>query len=129
VIDLALRAFELSLLRETGVLPDVSQTATRSALLDNTRYTLDAQLGVRESLAQEGGVAGAHWRAIEAALQPEGFGLSQLLRACEAAGPALKRILRELLQHHLGVSALRTRQMLLDLKELEPQGSALKTSP
>jgi DNA repair protein RecO (recombination protein O) len=120
VIDLALRAFELSLLREAGVLPDVSQTATRSSLGDGVNYTLDSQNGLRESLGSEPGVVGVHWRAIEVALKPESFNLSPLLRACEAAGPALKRILRQLLQHHLGVSALRTRQMLLDLKDIEP---------
>ena len=100
-----LRAFELLLLRETGVLPDLAQaTSTAQALEPAARYTLQADSGVS---ADRDGVSGAAWVAIEAALA---HGSAAALRHAVASQVvALRAPLRALLQHHLG-APLRTRQ-------------------
>ena len=103
----ALRAFELLLLRETGVLPDLAAvTLTAAALQPEARYTLHAEAG----LAPDGhGVPGTSWVAMEAALA---HGSAAALRQAVAprAG-ALRAPLRELLHYHLGHTPLRTRQV------------------
>ncbi len=113
----ALRAFELLLLRETGVLPTLdAQTTTLSPLDAQGRYTLVPEGGLL--LAEEGrpSLAGAQWMQLQEALDdPAPFHAT--LRA--AAGmPELKALLRHLLHYHCGVSTLRTRQLMLDLQAL-----------
>ena len=110
----ALRAFELLLLRETGVLPDLSiETLTTRPLDPARRYALEAEAG----LASHGeGVLGSHWLDIEDAL---GQALPAAVRAaCAPAAAALRVPLRGLLHYHLGASKLRTRQVWLDMQRL-----------
>jgi DNA repair protein RecO (recombination protein O) len=110
----ALRAFELLLLRETGVLPELAQvTLTAAPLAPAARYTLHAEAGVQPDAD---GLAGAAWVALEAALT---HGSPQALR--QAAAPhatALRAPLRSLLHYHLGHTALRTRQVWQGVQRL-----------
>src|SRR4051812_25127671 len=67
----ALRAFELLLLREVGVLPSLDlQTATLAPLAGDERYTLRPEGGLVESHEDEdrASLAGAQWQALQAAL-------------------------------------------------------------
>src|SRR5205085_21798 len=113
----ALRAFELLLLREAGLLPSLdAQTMTLGALDQQGRYTLVPEGGL--VLAAEGrpSLAGAQWHGLQQALDdPAPFHAT--LRA-GAGMPELKPQLRQLLHYHCGVSTLRTRQLMLDLQAL-----------
>jgi DNA repair protein RecO (recombination protein O) len=114
----ALRAFELLLLREAGVLPALNaQTLTLSALEANGRYGLQAEGGLVAVLAQErAALAGEQWLALQAALD-DAAPFGAVLRAT-ASMPELKPQLRHLLHYHCGVSTLRTRQLMLDIQSL-----------
>jgi len=109
-----LRAFELLLLRETGVLPDLSiQTLTTRPLSPERGYLLDSDNGLAP---HADGIAGSHWLAIEAALAQ---GSPAAVRtACAPVVAALRVPLRGLLHYHLGASKLRTRQVWLDMQQL-----------
>jgi DNA repair protein RecO (recombination protein O) len=110
----ALRAFELLLLRETGVLPDLSIETLTTRPLDGDRlYTLDAEAGLARRAE---GVAGSRWLAIEAALARSGP--AAIRAACAPVAAALRVPLRGLLHYHLGASKLRTRQVWLDMQRL-----------
>ena len=109
-----LRAFELLLLRETGVLPDLA-CATQSAepLRADGRYTLRPEAGVVPSAT---GISGAHWVGLEAALT---HGSAAAVRqACAAVAAGLRVPLRELLHYHLGTTKLRTRQVWQGVQKL-----------
>lgn len=117
-----LRTFELMLLRELGVLPDLSiATLNAQPLLSDAPYTLQAELGVVRA-AQ--GLSGRHWVGLEAALA---HGSAQAVRqACAGVAPALRGPLRALLHYHLGSGKLHTRQVRLDVQRLAfpmPPGS------
>ncbi len=109
-----LRAFELLLLRELGVLPDLScATLSAQALDAAARYTLQPEAGLVPA-AQ--GVTGAHWVTLEASLA---HGSAQAVRhACAGAAAALRVPLREMLHYHLGSAPLRTRQVWQGLRKL-----------
>ena len=114
----ALRAFELVLLRETGVLPALdSVTQTHAPVQPDAQHSLHAEAGVSERAA-DAGLPGRAAQALEAALAAGDLGALQ--RACLPALPALRTQLRALLQYHLGSATLRTRQMMLDLQRLAP---------
>ncbi len=110
----ALRAFELLLLRELGVLPELdTETLTLQPLGAERRYTLLTDAGL---VADADGLPGAGWVALQAALV---HGHSGALRAvCASAGAPLRGALRGLLHYHLGHATLRTRQVLLDVQKL-----------
>ena len=111
-----LRAFELTLLREIGVLPDLHQvTLTVQAVQDEVRYTLHPEAGV-VATALDGGLQGRQLVALEAGLAS---GQGDALRA--AVGPcaaALRAPLREVLHYHLGSPRLSTRQVMAELQRL-----------
>ena len=115
----ALRAFELLLLREVGVLPSLDlQTATLAPLVVDERYTLRPEGGLVESHEDEdrASLAGGQWQELQAALDdPAPFYAT--LRAAAGMGE-LKPQLRALLHYHCGVSTLRTRQLMMDLQSL-----------
>ncbi|TFZ02449.1 DNA repair protein RecO [Ramlibacter henchirensis] len=113
----ALRAFELLLLREVGLLPALDiQTATLAALQPQVRYSLQPEGGLAETAPDRPGLAGADWLQLQAALDdPAPFGAT--LRAA-ASMAELKPQLRHLLHYHCGVATLRTRQLMLDLQSL-----------
>ncbi|MDP3699989.1 MAG: DNA repair protein RecO [Hylemonella sp.] len=119
VLQAALRTFELLLLREIGLLPRLDhQTLTLAPLVDDVRYTLVSEGGLRTSNeADRAGLSGAHWLALQRALE-SGAAFTDTLRACAAVMNELKPQLRALLHYHCGVPTLRTRQMMVDLQSL-----------
>ena len=114
----ALRAFELRLLREIGLLPELTRvTATQAALKPAALYGLRPEAGLAATTAGEPGViAGSDWLALQTALDADD--LPALQSACDSPAVALRKQLRELLAYHLGPAPLRTRQVLLDLQPL-----------
>ena len=110
----ALRAFELMMLRELGVLPDLAcVTQSAEPLRVEGRYTLKAEAGVVPAPA---GLSGAHWVTLEAAL---GHGSANAVRqACMPVAAGLRVPLRELLHYHLGTGMLRTRQVWQGVQKL-----------
>jgi DNA repair protein RecO (recombination protein O) len=122
----ALRAFELLLLRETGVLPELSAvTLTHAALPDTGVYLLHPEAGVVESgaaPARDLAIRGRTLRALEAALAARD--LAALRQACAADAAGLRQQLRGLLQYHVGARGLRTRQVMLELQRLMPAAAA-----
>lgn len=119
VLEAALRSFELLLLREIGLLPQLDrQTLTLAPLEDAAAYTLVPEGGLRTvGPADRTGLSGARWRTLQQALEA-GAPFTDTLRACAAVMGELKPLLRALLHYHCGVSTLRTRQMMVDLQSL-----------
>jgi len=121
-VQAALRAFELALLREVGVLPDLSLvTLTQQAVHADAHYTLQAEVGVGAARGAEVHLAGAALTGLQAAL--EHGSLAALQHACRDSLPELKVLLRGLIQHHLGTSTLRTRRVMLELQSLQSEGA------
>jgi len=113
----ALRAFELVLLRETGLLPDLSgETLTLQPLQAERRYALRPELGVVAAAPHEPALPGAQWLALEAALAHGS--VAALCSACLPTLPALRALLRAVLQYPLGSPVLRKRQVMTDLRRL-----------
>ncbi len=110
----ALRAFELVLLRELGVLPELAvETLTVQPVDTQRRYTLLAEAGL---VADAEGPRGSVWIGLAAALA---HGHPDALRAaCAPVATALRGPLRGLLHYHLGHTALRTRQIMVDVQKL-----------
>ncbi|MBI5721900.1 MAG: DNA repair protein RecO [Burkholderiales bacterium] len=110
----ALRAFELVLLRELGWLPELDVvTASAEPLAAERRYTLSPEAGI---VADPGGAPGTTWVALQAALL---HGSAAALRqACAADAAALRTPLRNLVHYHLGTAQLRTRRVGLQLQRL-----------
>ena len=111
----ALRAFELSLLREIGVLPELdSVTQTLQPVQPQAAYALHAESGIVPAPPGQSALCGAQWVALQAALQHGS--LAALQAECRGMLPLLRPGLRALLQYHLGPYTLRTRQMLAELR-------------
>jgi DNA repair protein RecO (recombination protein O) len=114
-----LRAFEIVLLREIGLLPDLAiETASRRPVVAARRYLVVAESGVVEA---EGGrdatASGATLAALESALA--GGDLRTLQRAAADALAELRPLLRSQLHYHLGTSQLRTRQVMIEAQALD----------
>jgi DNA repair protein RecO (recombination protein O) len=134
----ALRAFELRLLRETGVLPELATvTATQRPVRDEAVYRLDAEAGVvgmaparGDDPGGEAVLGGASLRALEEALALAGQadGAQALRSACVASGPGLRLLLRPLLHYHLGSSRLRTREVMQSVRRLLEAAAPPSTS-
>ena len=111
----ALRAFELSLLQNIGLLPDLSLlTSTQQPVALAARHTLVPEVGVTTDV--DGELTGEALVGLQAAL--EHGSLAALQHACRPCLAALKLPLRALIQHHLGTSVLRTRQVMMGLQSL-----------
>jgi DNA repair protein RecO (recombination protein O) len=119
-LEPALRAFELLLLREIGLLPALdSQTLAMAPVDPSAQYSLVAEAGL--VAADEGderaSLAGERWIALQQALDdPAPFNATA--HEAAAVNAELKPQLRALLHYHCGVGTLRTRQMLIDLQSL-----------
>jgi DNA repair protein RecO (recombination protein O) len=116
----ALRAFELLLLREIGLLPSLDlQTLTLRPLVSNARYSLVPEAGLVASREQDarGSLSGEQWLALQRALD-ERPPFHATLRQAASAMAELKPQLRTLLHYHCGVTTLRTRQLMKDLQAL-----------
>jgi DNA repair protein RecO (recombination protein O) len=121
----ALRAFELLLLREAGLLPVLdAQTLTLAPLDAGARYILAPEAGLREAFDGEPSLPGTDWRMLQTALGDPAAPFVTVLRACagvngvSGVNGALRAQLRALLNYHCGVATLRTRQMMRDLQAL-----------
>lgn len=117
----ALRAFELTLLREIGVLPDLSLvTMTQQPLDAGERYALRADAGVVLGGGRDADAAselrGDVLVGLQAAL--EHGSLDALRHACLRSLAELRAALRGLVHYHLGSSVLRTREVMRDLQSL-----------
>jgi DNA repair protein RecO (recombination protein O) len=115
----ALRAFELLLLRDIGLLPALSlQTMTLAPLQPAARYCLVPEGGLRQSgEADRHALSGEEWLALQGALA-DTAPFTQTLRACAQVMDALKPQLRTLLNYHCGVETFKTRQMMVELQNL-----------
>lgn len=118
-LEPVLRAFELLLLRELGLLPALdAETATLGPLTPDAPYTLVAEGGLRAATSGDrAALHGAQWGALQHALEP-GTAYTTLLRAVAPVAAELKPQLRALLQYHCGSPLLRTRQLMMDLQVL-----------
>jgi DNA repair protein RecO (recombination protein O) len=118
-LQLALRAFELRLLRDIGLLPMLdAETATLRPLGADIRYVLVAESGLRQAHAGDRvSLPGAQWQALQQALGHEAV-FSDTVRACIPGLRELKTQLSGLLHYHCGVKVLKTRQMMMDLQAL-----------
>ena len=116
--EAALRSFELMLLKEIGVRPDLSvATLTQQPVSVCGRYTMLADSGVGEARPGDTGLAGSAFIDLQAAL--EHGSLPALRQACAGVLPELKGLLRAQLHYHLGSSVLRTRQVMVEAQNLE----------
>lgn len=120
-LQVVLRSFELLLLREVGLLPDLAvQSSTRAPLDPQARYVLVPD-GLREATAAERSpIAGAQWLAIQETIDASESDsvLRTVLPSCAAVAAELKPMLRQLLHHHAGVSMLKTRRLMQELQNL-----------
>jgi DNA repair protein RecO (recombination protein O) len=114
----ALRAFELVLLREIGLLPDLgTETASHRSVRADRRYLVLADAGVVETDNEnEATVSGATLAGLEMALAAD---LASLQRVASGALAQLRPMLRAQLHYHLGTSQLRTRQVMIEAQALE----------
>jgi DNA repair protein RecO (recombination protein O) len=119
VLQSALRAFELLLLREIGLLPLLdAQTMTLRSLDAQARYSLVPEGGLRQAGSDDrSSLSGAQWLALQESLTTDAP-FTATLRACSQVMAQLKPQLRTLLNYHCGVGTLRTRQMMMDLQSL-----------
>lgn len=115
----ALRAFELLLLRDIGLLPLLdAQTMTLAALEPGTRYSLVPEGGLRSTGPDDrASLSGAQWASLQRSLEDDAPFISTLRASAEYMSE-LKPQLRTLLHYHCGVATLRTRQMMMDLQNL-----------
>ncbi len=113
----ALRAFELTLLREVGLLPELNVvTLTQAAVAPAGHYALVAEAGVAPAQDSDAPLPGSALVGLQAAL--EHGSLPALQQACTGALPALRQQLRALLHYHVGTPVLRTRRVMMDLQNL-----------
>jgi DNA repair protein RecO (recombination protein O) len=115
----ALRAFEVVLLKEIGLLPDLAtETASRRPIGAAQRYRMLADAGVVEAESTaEGTVSGATLLALQAALSASDLGALQRVASGELT--ELRPLLRAQLHYHLGTSQLRTRQVMIEAQALD----------
>ncbi len=116
----ALRAFELILLRELGLLPSLRR-ANPNPAAPGTPGPL--RPGPRSGPAprRTGRTGRADRPAVAAPWKPpcaKSRTALPILQACAHLAPALKPQLRTLLQFHCGSPMLRTRQLMMDLQAL-----------
>lgn len=117
----ALRAFELILLRELGLLPALNaQTMNLQPLQPQAPYVLAPEAGLRPFAPQHDRIAltGAQWQALEHALGQEQRSFAPVLGVCAPLAAALKAQLRTVLQFHCGSPMLRTRQLMMEFQAL-----------
>jgi DNA repair protein RecO (recombination protein O) len=114
-----LRAFELLLLRESGVLPSLdSEGSSLQGVEAKGRYVLSPEGGLhRVGPDARGALSGALCLDLQAALDATGD-FDGLIAACQGGAAALQNQLRTLLHYHCGVQAFQTRQMMRDVQAL-----------
>ncbi len=130
VVELALRALELALLRDIGLLPKLEQQNEQTpGQMGDIALKITPELGLQPVFEPEdaSGIASHHWQAIEAALaacMSAGTSAAReqavmpLMRACEPVLQPLKRQLRGLLHYHCATPMLKTRQVMMEIQNL-----------
>jgi DNA repair protein RecO (recombination protein O) len=114
----ALRAFEMTLLREVGLLPELDhETLTLEEVQEDARYALLPEAGVASAREGDASLTGTCLIGMKAALMHGS--MAALQQVCAPALPELKATLRTLLHYHLGSPVLRTRQVMLEVQNLE----------
>lgn len=120
-ISACLRAFELLLLQEFGVLPQLDRvTQTQAPLAAGRLYRLEAETGLMPADGRgtaDGGLVTAQLAALQAALDAQD--LAALQQACRHDTTELRLQLRGLLHAHLG-HQLRAQALMRDLQRLSP---------
>jgi DNA repair protein RecO (recombination protein O) len=118
VTQSVLRAFEIVLLREIGLLPQLDHLTTEfTPLAAKGLYLLRPEWGMVEAGADETGAwAGSQWIRVQQALDANDLVALQML--CAAGLSALKGMLRTLLHYHLGAPRLRTRDVMIDAQQM-----------
>jgi DNA repair protein RecO (recombination protein O) len=119
--QVALRAFELVLLREIGLLPELDRVTSTQAPLDVASgvalYRMLGERGVVEAQPRAaGGLSGADLAALQSALAAGD--LAALQAACASRIERLKPALRALVHYHLGTPSLRTRDVMREARLL-----------
>jgi DNA repair protein RecO (recombination protein O) len=123
-LDSSLRAFELLLLREIGLLPALDcSSVSGTALESDVLYSLVPELGLREAsdLSEQAAMPAAAWQSLQAALDERAAIVpARLAVQAMTAGDrqALKQQLRSLLNYQVGGKGLRTRQLMRDAQSL-----------
>ena len=124
-LDASLRAFELVLLREIGLLPALdADSFSFGELQDDVLYSLVPEVGLREASGDtnEGAALTAKaWRSLQAALDQRAaiFPAREAVQAMSAVDKSsLKQLLRSLLNYHAGSRGFRTRQLMMDAQAL-----------
>lgn len=128
---LVLRAFELLLLQEAGLLPDLGREGSSLArLAPDTAYALVPESGLRPAHRDDAHhLTGAQWLELQRAMvQPDAFLVT--MRACMPVLQTLRPLLRALLHYHSGVRVFRTRQLVLDVQAMgKPRNLPTPTDP
>ena len=116
----ALRAFEIVLLKEIGLLPDLGvETTTGRPVVAEERYRVLADAGVVAAPgATDATASGATLATVQAALA--GGDIAALQRVAARALAELRPLLRAQLAYHLGTDSLRTRRVMLEAQALTP---------
>lgn len=113
----ALRAFDMVLLREVGLLPQLDTvTATLQSVQAGGAYALRPELGVTPNRHGEAALRGEVLLSLQHAL--DSGSLAELQACCANELPALKTTLRALLHYHLGTPRLRTRDVMIEARQL-----------
>lgn len=116
-LQAGLRAFELLLLQDLGLLPDLAQDALGGAVLQaELAYTWRPELGLIKAGSHDESLLGEQWIALQAALMVGS--LQALSQACQGPRSSLRVLLRGALAHHLGGAPLRTRELMQSLRRL-----------
>lgn len=125
-----LRAFELLLLRDVGLLPELAQEANTLAPLDpDGLYMLTPESGLRPAHDDDAHpLSGEQWLGLQAAMDGPAPFISTL-RACASALQALRPQLRHLLHYHCGVRVFKTRQLMLDVQAMTRTRSTVASEP
>lgn len=127
--QLILRAFELLLLREVGLLPDLGREGSSLVPLQaQVPYVLEAQGGLRQVREEESNSpTGSQWQSLQMALGGADAFIATL-RACAGVQQMLQPQLRQLLQYHCGVRVFQTRQLMLDVQAMGRPRSPVESS-
>lgn len=138
-LALVARCFELFVLRELGVLPDLSsEGASLAPLQEATLYTLHPEMGLRSVHRMDAGnqtLSGAQWMVMYEAVQGAGaLGRPEqqwqaATQACTGLSANLRGQFRLLLQSHSGVRVFKTRQMWLDVNAMGAQSLGAVAAP
>jgi len=130
--ELVLRAFELLLLKEIGLLPDLSRDGSSMIEVDPAgSYVLGLESGLRAAQEDDSRpLSGEQCLGLYRAMDGDSPFLATL-RACASCMAALRIPLRGLLHYHCGVRVFKTRQLMIDVQAMMRLGapSALGNDP